>query len=146
MKKEELSIALLGKYFGWGGGIDFLRHVANGLLAKKDSHHLKIYLLLPVANKIESSVDALRVLKRSLKESIKKKRPWVALPQPDFHDSMLDFFNHTNGGEVEIVFHENSDAGLLRCLKRVKIDVVLPVNGSLGAESPLHWVGYLPDF
>lgn len=146
MKKEELTIALLGKYFGWGGGIDFLRHVANGLLAKKNSHHLKIYLLLPVANKIESPIDVLRVMKRSFKGTIKNKRPWLALPKPDFHDAMLDFFNHTQGGRVEIIYHESSNAGLLRCLKQINADVAMPVNGSMGMDFLTPWVGYVGDF
>jgi len=146
MTQGTLTVALLGRDFGWGGGVEFLRHVANGLFAKNDSHHLKIYLLLPVANKIESPIDVLRVLKRSLKGTIEKKRPWIALPKPDFHDSMLDYFSHTLGGEVEIVYHESSNAGLLRCLKRIKADVVLPVNGSLGNSFPIPWVGYVYDF
>lgn len=146
MKAEELTIALPGKFFGWGGGIEFLRHVANGLLAKMKSHRLKIYLLLPVDNKIDSPLSALRMLKRSLKGTVNNRRFCLALPVPAFHESMLDFFIHTSDGVVETVFHENSDAGLRRCLRRIKADIVLPVNGSMGTESSARWIGYLPDF
>lgn len=146
MTQRTLTVALLGKDFGWGGGVEFLRHIANGLFAKKNSHHLKIYLLLPIVNKIEVPIDVLRVLKRSLKGTIKNKRPWLALPRADFHDSMLDSFSHTHCGEVEIVYHESSRLGLLRCMKRIKADVALPVNGTLGDGFPIPWIGYVYDF
>jgi glycosyltransferase involved in cell wall biosynthesis len=146
MTEKTLTVALLGKDFGWGGGVEFLRHVANGLFAKRDTHRLKIYLLLPIANKIESPTEFLRVLKRSLVGTIKNKRPWLALPRADFHDSMLDCFSHTHGGEVEIIYYENSNTGLLRCMKRINANVALPVNGSLGDSFPIPWVGYIYDF
>lgn len=143
---ENLTIALLGRGFGWSGGVDFLRHVANGLLTKQQAYGLRNFLLLPIENKIESPVDVLRVAKRSAKGTIQRKRPWFARPRPVFHESMLDFFQHTRGGHVEIVYHESSNSGLLRCLRRIKADVVLPVNGSLGGGYPVPWVGYAPDF
>lgn len=146
MTQKILTVALLGRDFGWGGGVEFLRHIANGLFAKKNSHYLKIYLLLPIDNKIETAIDVLRVLKRSLKGTIEKKRPWIALPMPNYHDSMHDYFSQTHGGKVEIVYHEVSNLGLLRCMKRIRADVALPVNGSLGSRFPLPWIGYIYDF
>lgn len=143
---KEIRIALLSKYFGWSGGIDFLRHIANGLLAKKDSHNVKIYLLLPVTNKLESPTDLLRVINRSIKATIKNKHLCIASPKPAFHDSMLDFFDHTQGGKVEIIYHDNSNAGLLKCLKKINADVALPVCGSLGIDFPIPWIGYIYDF
>jgi len=146
MTQKTLTVALLGRGFGWGGGVEFLRHVANGLFAKTDSHHLKIFLLLPIANKIETPIDVLHVLKRSMEGTIERKHPWLALPKADFHNSMLDYFSHTHGGQVEIVYHERSNSGLLRCMRRVKADVALPVNGTLGQRFPIPWVGYVSDF
>jgi glycosyltransferase involved in cell wall biosynthesis len=52
-----LKIALLGFGFEWAGGAEFLRHIANGLLAKKNTRQIKIYLLLPAAGKNESMLD-----------------------------------------------------------------------------------------
>ncbi len=143
---NNLTIALLGRYFGWGGGVDFLRHIANGLLARQQAHNLKIFLLLPKDNKIETPVDFLHVVKRSIKGSIQRKRPWLALPTSAFHESVPDFFLHTQGERIEIVYHESSTAGLLRCLRRIKADVALPVNGTLGQNCLVPWLGYVPDF
>lgn len=144
--KKNLSIALLGCYFGWSGGADFLRHIANGLLAKQQAFDLKIHLLLPVDNQIDAAIDVLRVVKRSVERSIKFKRPWLARPTPCFHESILDFFSQTQAAGVEIVYYESSPSGLLRCLKKLAVDVALPVNGTLGRDYPVSWVGYAPDF
>lgn len=137
---------MLGRYFGWSGGSDFLRHIANGLLTKQKVHKLDIYLLLPINNKIETPLDIVRVLLRSVKGTIEHKRPSLALPAPAFHESMPDFFLHTHEGSIEVVYYENSPAGLLRCLRRLGVDVALPVNGSLGRDFPVPWIGYAPDF
>lgn len=146
MKNKEFTVALIGMYFGWGGGTDFLGYVLNGLLAKQHSHNIKIYLLLPIANKIETPLDVLRSIYRSQKDTIKNKRICLALSKPDFHGSMLDFFSQTKGGKIEIIYHDSSINGLIRCLKRVNADIALPVFGTLGANSPTPWIGYIPDF
>ncbi|HRW64700.1 MAG TPA: glycosyltransferase family 1 protein [Candidatus Competibacter sp.] len=147
MANCRLNIALPSRYFGWNGGIDFLRHIVNGLQANRENQYqLKVFLLLPIANKIESPTDALRILKRSLEGTIRKKRPWLALPKPDYNSSILDFFNYTYAGEVEIIYHESSNVGMLRCIKRINADIILPINGSLGNDFQIPWVGYIYDF
>lgn len=144
--KSCLTIALLGKDFGWGGGVDFLRYLANGLLAKQQKYDLKIYLLLPVNNRIEDLNDILRVVKRSINGTLQRKRPWFALPAPAYQASVPDFFLHLQRGKIEIIYYANTSAGLLRCLKSIKADVALPVNGTLGRDYPIPWVGYASDF
>jgi len=144
--KDEMTIALLGRGFYWAGGIDFLRHLANGLLSKQKTHKFKIYLLLPIDNKIETPFDILRVAMRSIKSTIQQKRPCFAVPTPAFQVNILDFFLHTQEGQIDVVYHENSSSGLLRCLKKINADVALPVNGTLGSDYPVPWVGYAYDF
>lgn len=144
--KKNLTIALLGSSFGWCGGADFLRHIANGLLSRQEEYQLKICLLLPVANKYSTPLDGLRFLRRSLKGSIERKKPWLALPHPVFHESLPDYFKNIHGEGVDIFYHDSSKTGLLRCLDQISADVVLPVNGSLGENYPVPWVAYIPDF
>ncbi|ACH39583.1 MAG: hypothetical protein ACD_55C00099G0008 [uncultured bacterium] len=144
--RTKLSIALLGRSFDWGGGMDFLRHLANGLLFKQKTTGIKISLLLAVDNKIETPLDVLRLVTRSVRVSAKNKRPQIALPSPAFHASMLDYFRQTQGKGVEICYYENSPEGLLRCLRKIRADVVLPVNGTLGVGYPVSWLGYSFDF
>lgn len=143
--KYELNIALLGQYFGWGGGVDFLRHVANGLLAKQVEYKLSLFLLLPVQNKIESPSDFVSVVKRSLKKSIADRRPYFVRSVPAYHPNMLDSFSHIHGN-IEIIQYANTQEGLLRTLKKIGADVALPINGSLGKDYPIPWVGYIYDF
>jgi glycosyltransferase involved in cell wall biosynthesis len=134
-----MNIALLGKYFGWGGGAEFLRNVALGLLTKQKEHTLRLYLLLPMHR-----LDIIRVVKRSVISTVKSKRPTLVLTKPDFYHSFLDCFEDL-GGAVEIVYYDNSDRDLLRCMKKLGIDVILPVFGSLGVGYPLPWIGYMAD-
>ena len=135
-----MKIALPGKYFGWGGGAEFLRNVAIGLLTKQKERDLSLYLLLPMHR-----LDIIRVVKRSVISTVKTRRPTVVLSKPDFYHSFLDCFENLEG-VVEIVYYDNSDRDLLRCLKKRGIDIVLPVFGSLGSDYPIPWIGYLADF
>ena len=135
-----MKIALLGKYFGWGGGADLLRWVAYGLLAKQQEHNLSLYLLLPMHR-----LDIIRVAKRSALATLKNKVPSLVMLKPDYYTPIVDVFK-TFEGRIEIVYYEKSQSSLLRCLKRIGIDVALPVNGTLGPDFPIPWIGYLPDF
>jgi len=143
--KPRLTIALLGKYFGWAGGVDFLRHVANCLLDTQGENDLSLFLLLPVDNKIENARDLARAVKESLARSLREKRPCLAKPRHAYHESMIDFFSQVQGA-IEIVYYTNSEEGLLRALQRVGADAALPVIGTLGTHYPVPWVGYWPDF
>lgn len=115
--RDNYSVALPGNYFGWNGGIDFLRHIANRLLAKQQTVNLKIFLLLPLKNLIETPIDLLRVAKRSIVNLWHRKRPWFARPCAEYHESFLEIFEHIFSEKIEIVYHQNTVAGLLRCLR-----------------------------
>ena len=144
--RKGVTIALLGKYFTWIGGMDFLRQIINGFLSRQDTYDLTLYLLLPVHNKIEQPLDLLRAVKTSLVMSRELKRPWFATPRPAFHDKMLDFLNHLDGEGLKIIYYENSPKGLDRCLRTLKADVALPTSGSLGENLPAPGIGYIYDF
>lgn len=140
-----MRIALLGKHFGWGGGAEFLRHVANGLSVKQEESNLSLLLLLPVENKLENIGDAFRLARRSFIGSLRKRRPWLAMPQHAYSENMHDFFKQVRGN-IQVVYHENTAEGLLKCLKKKRADIVLPTNGTMGKEFPVPWVGYVYDF
>jgi glycosyltransferase involved in cell wall biosynthesis len=145
MKKRRLTVALLGAYYGWGGGVDFVRQAANGLLTKNEQYDLSLFLLVPEVNSIETLLDPLRLIKRSIVDSIRTRTFSPALRKPVFDDLFLDFSRNVQG-KVSIVYHQNTEQGLLRCLKRIGADVALPVKGSLGPNPPIRWVAYMPDF
>ena len=144
--RRETRIAILGRDFCWGGGVDFLRHITNGLLSVKELHNLKLYLLLPITNHVESPLDQLKLYLRSIKGTVKKKHLWRAQPKNAFPNSMLNSFSHMISDDLEIAYYENSNRGLMRCLNRINADVVLPVSGSLGINFSIPWLGYIYDF
>jgi glycosyltransferase involved in cell wall biosynthesis len=135
-----MKIALLGNYFGWGGGAEFLRNLAIGLLSKQQEHKLELSLLLPMHR-----LDIIRVVKRSFLSTVQRMKPTLILSKPDFYASFLDYFANLEGN-VEIVYYNNSQRDLLRCLKTIDADVALPVYGSLGRHFPVPWLGYIADF
>ena len=135
-----MKIALLGKYFGWGGGAEFLRNVAIGLLTKQKERDLSLYLFLPMHR-----LDIIRVVRRSVNSSINSRRPTLVLSKPDYYQAFPDYFEDLKD-RVEIIYYDKSDHNLLHCLKKTGIDIILPVFGSLGSEYPIPWIGYIADF
>jgi glycosyltransferase involved in cell wall biosynthesis len=137
-----MNVALLGKDFSWGGGIDLLRFIANALILKSKEHRLKIYLLLPDDKKITHIFDilslAIRVLKNKEYELIRKREPeLLALFQDSFKN--ID-------GAIEVVRYYNSMRGMIYCLKKIKADIALPAAMSFGKNFPVPWIGYVFDF
>jgi glycosyltransferase involved in cell wall biosynthesis len=137
-----MKIALLGRDFNWGGGLDLLRFIANALILKSKEHPLKIYLLLPDDKKITHIFDILslsiRVLRHKEYDLIKKRRT-------DLLARFQDIVQNIDGS-LEVVRHYNSQRGLIRCLKKVAPDVLLSGSVSFGHNLPIPWVGYIPDF
>lgn len=144
--RSRLRVALLAQHFGWGGGVDFLRHLAAGLVAGRRRHGYSVHVLLPIENRIESCVDLLRIGKRSLVGSIARGRPWMARPQPAFDASLAAAFADAGDTGLEVVHHDATRNGLLRCLTRIGATVALPTMATLGPGFPVPWLGYIYDF
>lgn len=143
--KNSINIALLGGYFNWGGGVEFLRYFTNGLLSKQKENNFSLFLLLPVDNRIESIKDFVRLIKKSLTKTFRDKHPYIVKPFPAYHESMIDFFSQIQG-KITLISYTNNPDGLKRALKIIKANVGLPVNGTLGSDFFIPWIGYLPDF
>lgn len=137
-----MNIALLGKDFSWGGGIDLIRCIANALILKSKEHPLKIYLLLPDDKKITHIFDILSLSIRILKH---KEYSLIRKREPEYLGHFQDSFKNVDG-TLEIVRYYNSKRGLRYCLKRIEADIVLPVSISLGKNFPIPWIGYFWDF
>ncbi|MBT0653024.1 glycosyltransferase family 4 protein [Geomobilimonas luticola] len=142
--KSGLTIALLGRYFGWGGGIELLRVIGHALALKANSEPLKLYLLLPVENRLECREDVLELGAR-LVSNLAKLKLISHKERPLYDPNMLDSFTHIDG-HITIVFHNDTNGGLIRCLQKIDADVVLPVLGCLDDSFPLPWLGYIYDF
>jgi acetyltransferase-like isoleucine patch superfamily enzyme len=144
---RNMNIALLSNGFiSWGGGIDFLQFCINALINKKDSNDLNLYVLIPRDNQfIHRIKDQLRPLKKMLFDLVEGKIPhYVKLNSMD-RQVIIDSFRCFED-KVEILFYDNSEAGLLKVLKQIRADVIIPSITPLGKEFPYPWVGYLYDF
>jgi len=126
--------------------MDFLRNLTNGILSVSQVKDAKVFFMLPVNNRINSIESLARVVYRSGKGSIQRLRPYLALPQNAFDHKLVDYFQHLHDDRLETVHFESSDSGLVRALKKINADIVLPVNGTLGKSFPVPWVGYAYDF
>ena len=61
-----LNIALLGRDFPWGGGAELLRNIANALLSARTDRKTRIFLLLPIKNRVDTFADARRIALNSM--------------------------------------------------------------------------------
>jgi len=124
-----VNIAILGRGFvNWGGGVDLLRILINGLTAVERDGSSPIHVLLPRDN-----------WKSRLIGKLFSSSPRATEPQ-------LRSSFATYGNKVEVRFFDDTTSGLLKSLRAVRADIVLPCMHSLGAHYPIPWIGYLLDF
>jgi glycosyltransferase involved in cell wall biosynthesis len=112
-----LRIALLTKYMAWGGGLEFLRYLANGLMTLKNSHSLVLHIV--VDEEFERS---------------------------ELYTTMVDFFNVDIPLGENVIRYDGSLGHLEAVLMASHIDLVMPVNADLGANFAVPWMSYIPDF
>ena len=90
--KRTLNIALLGKGFLWSGGAEFLRNLANALLSVQNEQQIKLFLLLPVRNKIDSYAELRSVLLKTASTLIRNGKFSLPRKEPAFDASFPDYF------------------------------------------------------
>jgi len=142
--KDSLNIALLGKEFTWSGGVELLRNLANALLSLRDERRLKLYLLLPVRNRVDSLADLRFVVGTTAERLLKKGQFSLPRREAVLEDNVVDYFKNVDG-QIEIIEY-NQATGLIPTLKRTAVDVIIPAAISLGEDFPVPWVGYIYDF
>jgi len=142
--KATLNITVLSNGFGWGGGVEFLRNITNALLSLREEQPLKLSLLLPVRNKLDSINNIARYLYDYSSSVIGSGKFSLPESAPMYDISIYDYFKNIDGN-IELIEY-NASSGLIPALRKIKSDVVLPAGISLGQEFPFPWVGYIYDF
>lgn len=142
--KKTLNIALLSRDFLLSGGSDLLRNLANALMVAENDQPLKLYLLLPVKNKIDTCADIRGVCMKTAGQLLRQRKLSLPRQEPIFDTDFLDYFRNIDG-TIEFVEYNNM-TGLLPALQKIEADVVLPAAFSLGQSFPYPWVGYIYDF
>lgn len=134
----------MGKGFiTWGGGIDFLRFCMNALICRKE---VELVLFLPIDRSLKNRIkNVLRPIKYALLD-IKNG----AIPQ--YHSNNITDIKavakrfQMEYEKIDIVMYSDNKKGLIKQLKKNKIDVLIPSIESLEKNFPYPWVGYLFDF
>jgi glycosyltransferase involved in cell wall biosynthesis len=122
---------------GWGGGVDLLRLILNGLCAVPEPGRT-LTLLLP---RESWSRRARRGIKDALRVLAGRRTPRSSLPSQALQEAFADY-----AGQVQIRWHTGGARGLLRALRASGAEVVLPCLDPLGRDFPVPWIGYIYDF
>jgi len=142
---SSVTIAILGRgLVNWGGGIDLLRILVNGLMAvQRDGE--PIHVLLPRDNWRNHLVMLLLTLHARVlgARTNTPRRSALSLRRSD--EQLRSAFA-TYGKRVEIRFFDDTRRGLRQALREVRADVVLPCTHSLGKSFEVPWIGYILDF
>jgi len=141
--KRPLKIALLGRNFDWAGGAELLRVLANALLFEADHHQLRLFLLLPVRNKVDNFTDLRRNIRNTAASLIRHGRFSLLKREPVFGHVFRDYFKNIDGIVQPVEYNE--ETGLIPALRRIEADVVMPAAAPLRQSFPFPWVGYIYD-
>ena len=141
-----LKIGISVRGFEWAGGIELLRHFVNALLLVRDVYPLEIHLLLPEDNYISSLRDVRTVGVQVLRRVLWDRSLSLPRRRARWDSSLDDYFLQVETGAIVAHRHENSLGGLLRCARKVGVNVLFPVKETVGPGFPIPWIGYIPDF
>ncbi|MFC1845457.1 glycosyltransferase, partial [Thermodesulfobacteriota bacterium] len=142
--KRDFNIAILGRDFHLSGGADFLRNLVNALLSVSNEHKLRIFLLMPVKNKVDRFSDLFTIIRHTVRGIFRQRKFMIPRVETVFDSTFHDYFKNIDG-VIEFVEY-NEATGLIFALQRIEADVVIPAANSLGRLFPFPWVGYFYDF
>lgn len=124
--------------------MELLRIIANALLCKAGEHNIKITLALPVLNKVDNMFDVLSFAGRVAGDIRKQRKLGSYQYIKMYDDSFIDYFNNI-GGTIEVIKYNDGKLSLVRALRKIKAEIVMPSPVTLGENYPIPWVGYIAD-
>lgn len=140
-----MKIGIESKGFdGWGGGIDFVRHVASCIeLADSENQYEKHILL--AKNDWFFHFKKQVIPFRSFLGQLVRRKPLRWLPWKGFDEHYLrKTFSDFQSYQLDFPGSRFSDH--LAYAQRVNIDVIIPCISPSPETYPLPWVGYIYDF
>jgi glycosyltransferase involved in cell wall biosynthesis len=138
-----LKVGVLCEFFiTWGGGVDFIRLILNGLKTiNRDFRTLTIIIFIPKETFQAKCIrEAKNKIKAILNASFNKN---YALELPINYEHIISVFKSLVE-EAEIVFYNKND--LEKKVVEKKVDVALPSFTPQKGGFPIPWIGYLYDF
>lgn len=139
-----MEIVFYGKMFlEWGGGVDFLRIMLNGLNATNVHEQHKLHLVVPQIHL--SKFTRIKYHTKRIINAIAGKTLWPAiLPKAIDNKQVLELFKEEY--KVNIVFIEDGEKELTNFLNTLSNPVLLPCFFPMSPKFPFPWVGYIYDF
>lgn len=139
-----MKIGILGQDFvSWSGGVDFLWLVTDSLLAAPRAEPGEFTLLIPDSGRRLNWRRTRARVKQMWRQISSKKTPDQA-PAPTSAGIEQVFASLRDRITIEHI--DIGKRALVRSVKRLGLDVVLPALHSPGADFPRPWVGYAYDF
>ena len=135
-----MKIGILGHGFmEWGGGIDFLRIVADSLLVADPN--IELHFLFPIAGPRYQTRMQLRRLKKVVYKGL--GRPYADNKAPNWHH--LEDLVSSIGGKSYAHRIDTGMGALRHATKKYQLDVLLPSINPL-KDQTVPWIGYLYDY
>ncbi|CCE22436.1 glycosyltransferase [Methylotuvimicrobium alcaliphilum] len=111
-----IKVALMPQFFGWAGGLEFLRNISIGLHSVADKYDLRLVIAL--------------------------NHDFLNSP---LYEIFTDYFQQITFSR-DIIYYDAVTTDLAVRLQENSVSVVVAVNGDLGATFPVPWISYIPDF
>lgn len=128
---------------GWGGGIDFLCYLINGLLA--DTNNEVILLASTDSSTPTVNIDSPEKIKKPSPSllrgasSLFKKRVEANIPE-------IENILKNTSQNLRVIMYESSEKSFLDAVQGNNLDIILPTIDPFGEFFPKPWVGYIWDF
>jgi glycosyltransferase involved in cell wall biosynthesis len=123
----------LKEFMGWGGGIDFVRLILEGLLHARERRVIALIPRPPLSRRLRKALKAL------LRGQLAWRDP-AGDPGP-VRAAIADFLPR-----VAIHTYPDSRRGLAAALRAHGAEAAIPCIRPMPAGAPVPWVGYIYDF
>lgn len=140
MKKSRIAV-LADQFINWGGGIDYIRLIINGIdTLNRNNGDFKIEFLVFIPQKSKFWL----LIKNRVKVSLNLFRKHKLSIYPVINNKfLLKAFESSEKNNI-LFYHTNKN--LYDLLKKHQIDIILPTFNPFPNEFPISWVGYIYDF
>jgi glycosyltransferase involved in cell wall biosynthesis len=133
---------LTNQFITWGGGVDFIRLILNGLNSIKGQNQNEIIIYVFIPNQSEKKIKVKNAFKVVLNTLTKNK---YQLQRIIPKESIVDSFSSIDS-DIKNFFYDGTEIDLTKKVLHHKIDFVIPAYIPLSASFPIPWVGYVYDF
>jgi glycosyltransferase involved in cell wall biosynthesis len=141
VKKYNVGI-LTNQFINWGGGIDFIRLILNGINAINETGTSEIKIHIFVPNQVGYYINIKNILKTIFNTFFEKK---LQLQSVIKRKLLIDTFKSINEN-IEVCYYNGQESDLAKMAIKHDIDFLLPAFYPLSTNFPKAWAGYIYDF